>query len=80
MNPLLSLLGGSGNIMLKAFGAAMRGESPEAFMKNLAATEPRLKGLDLDNLETTANKLAADKNVSISDLTAKVKSEISSYM
>lgn len=79
MNPLLSMLsggGGSMQIMMQAVGAAMRGESPENFMKTLAKTNPQLKGLDLDNLENTANKLAQQKGVDMNQLTESVKKTV----
>ena len=79
MNPLLTMLsGGNGamSIMMKAVGAAMRGESPEAFMSELAKTNPQLKGLDLTDLEGTANTLAQKKGVDMGQLTESVKSTI----
>jgi hypothetical protein len=79
MNPILSMLnGGSGamSIMMQAVGAAMRGESPESFMKQLAQTNPQLKGLNLDNLEGTARSLANQKGVDMGQLTESVKGQI----
>lgn len=77
MNPILSMLtGGNTNIMMQAVGAAMRGESPEAFMKKLAQTNPQLKGLNLDNLEGTARSLANQKGVDMGQLTESVKGQI----
>ena len=35
----------------------LKGESAQEFMKNLARTDSRLKGLDLSNLNDTAEKL-----------------------
>jgi len=43
--------------MLQAVAAMIRGESAQDFMKNLAKSEPRLKGLDLNNLNNTAENL-----------------------
>ena len=80
MNPILSMLTGGNNgfmqIMMKAVGAAMRNESPESFMQDLARTNPQLKGLDLNDLEGTANKLAQQKGVDMGQLTESVKSTI----
>ena len=77
MNPILSMLtGGNTNIMMQAVGAAMRGESPEAFMKRLAQSNPQLKGLNLDNLEGTARSLANQKGVDMGQLTESVKGQI----
>lgn len=35
----------------------LRGESPQQFLQNLAKTEPRLQGLDLNHPEQTAEAL-----------------------
>ena len=67
-----------GNIMgnpmiMKAFGAMMRGESPTDFMKNLANTNPALQGLDLNNLEGTARALCEKNNVNMEELADQIK-------
>jgi len=36
---------------MQAMGAALRGESPQQFMQNLAQTHPQLRQLDLSNLQ-----------------------------
>ena len=71
MNPL-SLFGGN-NMMMQALGAMMRGESPSAFLKNLANTNPQLQGLDLDNLEGTAKALCDRNNVDMNQLAEKIR-------
>ena len=45
------------NIMMQAMGAMMRGENPQTFMQTLAQTNPQLQGLDLTNLNQTAEQL-----------------------
>jgi len=75
MNPILQMLGGNSNgtnIMLQAFGAMMRGESPTDFLKNLAKTEPKLQGLNLDNLEGTAKDLCEKNNIDMDSLSHKI--------
>jgi hypothetical protein len=42
------------NILMQAFGAALRGEDPHTFLQNLAAQHPQLKQYDLSNLQQTA--------------------------
>ena len=79
MNPLLSMLNGGNGYMpmlMKAVGAAMRGETPESFMADLAKTTPQLKGLDLTDLEGTARSLAQQKGADIGQLTESVKASI----
>ena len=73
MNPLMMLQNGSSNLMMQAFGAMMRGESPQAFMKNLANTNPQLQGLNLDDLKGTARSLCEKNNVNMEELAEKIK-------
>ena len=84
MNPLFSVLSGGGGgymqVLMQAVGAAMRGESPEAFMANLAKTNPQLKGLDMSNLESTAKSIAQQKGVDVNQLTESVKSRVNKLM
>lgn len=82
MNPILQLMGGMGganggrSILMQAFAAMSRGESPEAFMKNLAKSNPALQGFDFDNLEATAHKLSAQKGADETQIISYVKKEI----
>lgn len=86
MNPILSLLSGgeSGgksfvSIILKAVNAAASGKAPTDFLKELAKTTPELQGLDLDDLEATANLLAKKKGKNLDELKAKVPEIIQKY-
>ena len=59
MNNLFSMLGGlsggSGtSVLLQAVGAALRGESPQAFLRRLANQHPQLKRINLDDLQGSA--------------------------
>ena len=77
-NILMNLLGGGGNnpgtdIMMQAFGAMMRGESPKTFLQNLAGTNPKLQGIDFNNLETAAKTLCQQNNVNMNELAAKIQ-------
>jgi len=79
-NPMLSLLQGSqsqNNIMMQAVGAMMRGESPQAFMQNLAKSNPQLQGLDLNNLNQTAEQLYQKNGQDINDAKSKISQFIS---
>lgn len=58
---------------MSAIGAMMRGENPQTFIKNLANTEPRLQGLDLDNLESTAQALCEKNNIDMGELSDKIR-------
>ena len=68
-NPMLNLLGNQNqnNIMLQAVGAMMRGESPQTFLQNMAKTNPQLQGIDLNNLNGTAEQLCRQKGIDIND-------------
>ena len=74
MNPLMMLQGNNGNgLLMQAFGAMLRGESPQAFMKNLAKGNPQLQGLNLDDLEGTAKALCEKNNVNMEQLAEQIK-------
>ena len=60
-------------MMMQAMGAMMRGESPRAFLQNLAQTNPQLQGLDFNNLESTAKALCEKNNVNMEQLAAQIK-------
>ena len=86
MNSLLgsvgnSLLSSSGSIsgmsiLMQAIGAAMRGESPQAFMKRLANQHPQLKKMNLDDLQASAQQLCAQNGVDPNQLTQKLNGVI----
>lgn len=82
MNPLLSMISGGGgpNILMQAIGAAMRGESPQAFLQKLAQTNPQLRGLDLNNLEGTATQLANQQGKDINVLANQVRDTVNQFM
>ena len=61
------------NIVMSAVGAMMRGENPKEFMRNLASTNPKLQGLDLDDLEGTARSLCEKNNVNMEELADRIK-------
>ena len=69
LNPILHTLSqgstNNNNVMLQAVAAMIRGESAQDFMKNLARTDSRLKGLDLNNLGETAEKLYSSQGKDI---------------
>ena len=86
MNDLLSMLGGMGgntggtSILLQAFGAAMRGESPQAFLKKLANTHPQLKRINFNDLQGEAQRLANENNVNINDVTKHIDEAFAPHM
>ena len=53
------------SMMMSAMGAMLRGETPQAFLKNLANSNPQLQGLNLDDLEGTARSLCQKNNVNM---------------
>ena len=61
------------NIIMSAVGAMMRGENAKDFMRNLASTNPKLQGLDLDDLEGTARSLCEKNNVNMEELADRIK-------
>lgn len=68
------MLGNNGtNMMMQAFGAMMRGDSPQAFLQSIANSNPQLQGLNLDDLEGTAKALCEKNNVNMNELADKIK-------
>lgn len=85
MNPLLSMLGGGGNnifaqIAMQAVGAALRGETPQDFLRGLANTRPELRGIDVNDLEGSARKLAQQKGVDFDTVKSQAMGEIQKYL
>lgn len=70
MNPLMM---GNNNMMMQAMGAMMRGENPRSFLKNLANSNPQLQGLNLDDLQGTAQALCEKNNVNMDELADKIR-------
>ena len=60
-------------MIMQAMGAMMRGESPQAFLKNLANSNPQLQGLNFDDLEGTARELCNRNNVNMEQLADQIK-------
>ena len=85
MNPLLKMLGGGGSnifaqLMMQAVGSAMRGETPQDFLRGLANSRPELRGIDLNDLEGSARKLAQQKGVDYESVKSQAMGEIQKYM
>ena len=51
------------NLLMQAIGAALRGESPQDFLQQLASTHPQLKQYDLSNLQQTAQQVCQQNGV-----------------
>lgn len=80
-NSLMSIFGGmmgggSGNIFTQALGAFLRGESPKDFMRQLASTNPALRGINLDDLNGEAQRICQEHGVDAGKLTAEIKEKI----
>ena len=57
----------------------MRGESPQQFMQNLAKSHPELQGLDLNNLDKTAEDLCAKNGQDVNEVKSRINSFIGSF-
>ena len=68
------------SILMQAFGAAMRGESPQEFMQKLATQHPQLRQYDLSNLQTTAQQVCNEKGVDVQDAISKIDTIANSIM
>ena len=81
MSSLFQLLGNDSGtnwlvILFQAVGCAMRGESPQKFMKNLANSHPQLKRVNLDDLWGSAQQLAKEEGKDINTLTKQLDEQI----
>ena len=85
MNSLLSMLGNMGGasggangsaILMQAVGAAMRGESPQQFMKKLANAHPQLKKVNLDDLMGSAQQLCQQNGVDVNEVKQQLDNAI----
>lgn len=83
-NPILQVLNASqnpqNNVMMQAFGAMMRGESPQSFLQNLAKTNPQLKSLDLSDPSKAAETLYSQNGQDINLAKNSIMSKLSSFM
>ena len=80
-NPLMGILGGLGggnNLFMQAVGAMFRGESPQDFMRNLANSRPELRGMDLTDINATAQKVCREHGVDAEKLTAQITQTVGS--
>lgn len=51
------------NMLMQAFGAALRGESPQEWLQSIAQTHPQLKQYDLSNIQQTAQQVCQQNGV-----------------
>ena len=58
----------------------LRGESPQQFMQNLAKTNPQLQGLDLSNLDKTAQELCDKNGEDYGAAKSSIKDKISQFI
>ena len=58
----------------------LRGESPQQFMQNLANSNPQLQGLDLSNLDKTAEDLYKKQGEDYGSAKSSIKERISQFI
>lgn len=63
--------------MMQALGAMLRGESPQSFLQNLAKTNPQLQGLDLNNIDKTAEELCNKNGEDYNKAKASMREKLS---
>lgn len=79
MNPIINMLnarqgfngGQNRNMLMSAMQAMMSGKSPQEFLKSI----PELSGMDLSNIQGTAEKLCKEKGVNIEDAKKMISSQ-----
>jgi len=76
-NSLMSFFGGgNGNLFMQAVGAFMRGESPQAFLQNLAQTNPALRGIDMNDINGSARRICQEHGVDADKLAEEIKGKV----
>ena len=78
--PTMNTAPQSPNLLWMAIGAALRHESPQSFMENLAQTHPLLKQYDLSNLPQTAAQICQQNGVDMQSVIQQIDSVTSSFM
>ena len=68
------------SVMMQAVGAMLRGESPQQFMQNLARTNPQLQGLDLNNLDKTAEELCKKNGEDYNSAKSSLRDNINRFI
>ena len=54
----------------------MRGESPRDFLQNLANSNPALRGIDMNDINGSAQRLCKERGVDAEKLTAEIRQTI----
>ena len=74
MNPIMNMFGSNTGapVLMQAIGAAMRGESPQAFMKKLANSHPQLKRMNLDDLYGSAQQLCQERGLNPNEVAKSI--------
>ena len=75
-NSLMSFFSGNSSIMLRAVGAMMRGESPRDFLQALANSRPELRGIDLNDINGSAERLCRERGVDANKLAEQIKQNL----
>lgn len=68
------------NMLMQAIGAALRGESPQQFMQNLARQHPQLRQYDLSNLQATATQVCQQNGVNLQDTINQIDNAVSPFI
>ena len=68
------------SILMQAFGAALRHESPQAFMQRLAESHPQLKQYDFSNMNQAAQQVCQQNNVDMQSVVSQLDNITSSLM
>lgn len=68
------------NILMQAFGAALRHESPQEFLQKLAETHPELRQYDFSNIPQTAQQVCQQNGVNMQEAVSKLDNITSSLV
>ena len=63
----------SGDILMRAVGAMMRGESPQDFLRAIARTHPAFRQIDPNDLENEAHRICQERGINEGELATQIK-------
>lgn len=77
MNPILQMMMANQrpngqNMMMRAMTAMMSGQTPQQFLRSL----PELNGMDLNNIQNTAQQLCQNKGINYEQAKAQISNQL----
>jgi len=65
------------DILMRAAGAMMRGESAKDFLKNLATMHPAFRQINADDIENEAHRICRERGMDEGEIASQIKNYLS---